>query len=215
MSVDPIPDAWPPVSSSEGKPVVPLFPLAGVWLFPRAVMPLHIFEPRYRQMIEDSLDGPGRIVMGTVVEGQEHDMSGAPPVHAVAGLGEIVRHERLPDGRFHIHLWGLGRVNVREVESDRMYRKVEIDPVIDAELGHAESEDLRSALVDAVRARSGQLLDLPDDVPVGFLADLLVLRLQLPHALLQELYADPDPGSRARRALDEHARRGLEDSSED
>lgn len=215
MSPDPIPDAWPPESWSEERQVVPLFPLANVWLFPRAVMPLHIFEPRYRQMIEDSLDGPGRIVMGTVVEGQEHDMSGSPPIHAVAGLGEIVRHERLPDGRFHIHLWGLGRVNVREVESDRMYRKVEIEPLMDAEVARAESDDLRVDLMDAIRVRSGQLLDLPADVPIGFLADLLILRLQLPHALLQELYADPDPASRARRALDEHGRRGVEDSPEE
>src|SRR6185436_16317400 len=84
--------------------IVPLFPLPNVFLYPGCVMPLHIFEPRYRQMIEDQLDGPGQIVMGTVPSEHAADLDGAPPVRPIAGLGEIFRHERLPDGRFLIWL---------------------------------------------------------------------------------------------------------------
>jgi Lon protease-like protein len=114
--------------------VVPMFPLPNVWLFPAVILPLHVFEQRYRQMVEDCLDGPGRIVLGTIRAGHEPDASGAPdapgtpPIYPVAGLGEIGRHERLPDGRFNLLLVGLQRVVVREAPSDRLYRKVEIQP---------------------------------------------------------------------------------------
>ena len=64
--------------------VVPLFPLPRVWLFPYVVLPLYVFEERYRQMIEDSLDGPGRIVLGTVEQG--------------ASPGEIARYFQLYGG---------------------------------------------------------------------------------------------------------------------
>ena len=77
--------------------VVPMFPLPGVFLFPGQVMPLHIFEPRYRQMIEDLLDGPGRLVMATILEEQSGADVEHPDVLPVAGLGEIWRHEKLPD----------------------------------------------------------------------------------------------------------------------
>ena len=54
----PIPDAWPPAENSGDAVVVPMFPLPGLFLFPRQLLPLHIHEPRYRRMIEDGLDGP-------------------------------------------------------------------------------------------------------------------------------------------------------------
>ena len=109
--MDPIPDVWPPADA--GTPaVVPMFPLSGVFLFPQQLMRLQIFEPRYLQMVEHSLDGPGRLVMATVAEGVEYgpDESEPPPVLPVAGLGEIARHEKTPDGRYLILVYGMGRV---------------------------------------------------------------------------------------------------------
>ena len=110
----------------------PLFPLPNFFLFPRSITPLHIFEPRYRQMIEDLLDGNGRLVMGTVKEEHLEELACSPPVHPVACLGEIVRHERLPDGRFLIWLLGVARVRVREVHSIRLYRCVACEPFVGA-----------------------------------------------------------------------------------
>src|SRR5262245_23824108 len=109
--------------------VVPLFPLPGLFLFPGTALPLHIFEPRYRQMVEDLLDTSGRLVLGTVMPGHEKEVMGAPPVHVIAGLGEIARHQRLNDGRFVIFVIGLTRVRLSEVDSDRPYRKVEVAPL--------------------------------------------------------------------------------------
>ncbi|HTF88708.1 MAG TPA: LON peptidase substrate-binding domain-containing protein, partial [Planctomycetota bacterium] len=101
--------------------LVPMFPLQDVYLFPGTFIPLHIFEPRYRQMVEDSLDGPGRIVIASPLEDGTGSFAATPPVHPIAGLGEIARHERLEDGRFMIWLAGLTRVRiVGELNTDRL-----------------------------------------------------------------------------------------------
>src|SRR6185436_5860025 len=84
--------------------LAPMFPLQDVYLFPGTFIPLHIFEPRYRQMVEDSLDGPGRIVIASPLEDETQAPDAQPSVHPIAGLGEIARHERLEDGRFMIWL---------------------------------------------------------------------------------------------------------------
>ena len=202
-----IPESWPP---SDERFVVPVFPLPNQWLFPRTVRPLHVFEPRYRQLIEDSLDGPGRLVWGTVVEGHEPELAGAPPIHPIAGLGEIGRHEKLADGRFHVFLVGLGRVRVREVESDHPYRQVEVEPLYERAVGASEDRALRPELIEALQARTEEQSELAD-VALEQLADYLVMSLPLPHAVLNELYSELDVAVRARRALEEHARYPVDD----
>lgn len=187
--------------------IVPLFPLPCVFLFPGTLMPLHVFEPRYRALIEDSLDGPGRIVMAAVREGHEDQLAGAPPVYDIAGLGEICRHERLPDGRFLVLLAGLTRVMIREVASERPYRFVEAVALCETPVAAQRQAGLRCSLMRAVLGRSPEPVELPPDMPLGQLADLLLLRLGLPCALLQELFAITGVEARAQRALHEHALR--------
>jgi len=199
-------DGWKDDVQTPGAgSVAPMFPLPNVFLFPGLTMPLHIFEPRYRQMIEDSLDGPGRIVMATVVEGCQDQLAGAPPVHHIAGLGEIMRHERLPDGRFLIMLVGLGRVLIREIPSDRLYRKVEAIPLRERPLDEALVPGVREQLVDAISARSPEPLELRDDVPLGQLADILLLLTQPPQARMQELFSCVAVEDRVQGALAVHA----------
>src|SRR6185503_3420605 len=159
--------------------IVPLFPLPNVWLFPAVILPLHVFEERYRQMIEDSLDGPGRIVLGTILAGHEHATAGAPPIHPLAGLGEIGRHERLPDGRYQILLVGLQRVFVKEVPSDRLYRKVEIHPAHEVPIAAPSEPELRARLLEALAARTKDLPEIPPQFSTGHLVDMLVLRMPL------------------------------------
>ena len=105
-------------------------------------------------MVEDSLDGPGHLVIGTVVDGHENEMSGSPPIYPLAGLGEIAKHERLEDGRFHILIVGLYRVRIQEVESDRLYRRVRAERVHEStgERDRARSlhEDLQRAVLDSI-----------------------------------------------------------------
>lgn len=192
--------------------VVPLFPLPDLWLFPAVILPLHVFEERYRQMIEDSLDGPGRLVLGTIQAGHEDEAAGAPPIYPLAGLGEIGRHERREDGCFDILLVGLQRVHVREVPSERLYRKVEVLPAHEVPIAPEHEPELRRELLAALTARTQDLPEIPERFTTGHLADLLTLRMPLPHETLNALYGELDAEKRARAVLQEHALRPLGES---
>jgi hypothetical protein len=187
--------------------VAPLFPLPNVWLFPAVILPLHVFEERYRRMIEDSLDGPGRLVLGTIQDGHEGDAAGAPPIHPLAGLGEIGRHERLPDGRFQILLVGLYRVFVRELPSEHPYRLVEYHRAEETPIAKAHEPELRRRLTAALEERLEQAPKIPPELSTAHLADMLALRLALEHAEMNALFSELDAGRRARAVLDEHERR--------
>jgi len=104
---------------------VPLFPLPGAILFPRSQLPLHIFEPRYRDMVRDAVDGPGRIAM---IQPHRLDDDNRAPLYGVGCVGEIVGVEELEDGRFNIVLLGSNRFRmVRETDADAAYRCAEVD----------------------------------------------------------------------------------------
>src|SRR5678816_4178115 len=99
---------------------IPIFPLSGAILFPRSQLPLHIFEPRYREMVRDAIDGPGRIAM---IQPHRLDDDNLAPLFEVGCVGEIVGLEELDDGRFNIVLLGSYRFRVaRETEIYTLYR---------------------------------------------------------------------------------------------
>jgi uncharacterized protein len=91
---------------------VPLFPLPNAVLFPGAVLPLHIFEPRYKRMTCDVLDGDGRIAMALLRPGWEPDYYGRPAIEPVVCIGRIMAHERMPGGKYNFLLQGLWRAIV-------------------------------------------------------------------------------------------------------
>ena len=104
---------------------VPLFPLPGAILFPRSQIPLHIFEPRYREMVKDAIDGPGRIAM---MQPHRLDDDNRAPLYSAGCIGELVGIEELDDGKFNIVLHGSNRFRlVREVSGDSPYRCAEVD----------------------------------------------------------------------------------------
>jgi Lon protease-like protein len=104
---------------------VPLFPLGGAILFPRSQLPLHIFEPRYREMVSDAIDGGGRIAM---IQPHRVDDDNQAPLYSVGCLGELVGIEELDNGGYNIVLLGSDRFHlVGEIRSDALYRCGEID----------------------------------------------------------------------------------------
>ena len=105
---------------------LPIFPLPGAILFPRSQLPLHIFEPRYREMVRDAIDGAGRIGM---IQPHRIDDDNQAPLYAVGCVGEIVGIEELDDGRFNIVLLGTNRFRfVQEIDADSAaYRCAEVD----------------------------------------------------------------------------------------
>src|SRR3954462_2206335 len=91
---------------------VPLFPLPNVVLLPRAILPLHVFEERYKQMTADVLRGERLVAMALLKEGWERDYYQAPQIEPVVCVGQILSHELLPDGRYNFLLQGVTRARV-------------------------------------------------------------------------------------------------------
>lgn len=107
--------------------LLPIFPLPNVVLFPGVPLPLHIFEPRYRALIADVLEGDRRFGMVLPRAGWESDYAGRPPVHAIGCSGVIVHTVRLDDGRYNIVLNGLDRFRIISEDHDREYRRAAIE----------------------------------------------------------------------------------------
>ncbi len=136
-----------------GKPI-PIFPLGVVTLLPHAVLPLHVFEPRYRQMVEHVLDGNGQIAMAVIDQKATADAPDAPPVLKPAVcVGQIVQHERLIDGRYNLLVQGICRARIHREEppdKGRLYRQGVLRPI---EVFDADADEL-----DAIRERLHFLL---------------------------------------------------------
>jgi len=182
---------------------MPLFPLPDFFLFPGAVAPLHIFEPRYRQMISDLLDSSGRLVLAAYRPGGPRLATG-PAVESMGGLGEIVHHETLADGRFLIWVLGLSRVSLSEVPSDRLYRKASVTPVVDREVEQDVEQELTPLLREAIVCRAPRGKKLEGELSLGLLADILLNTIPLDAERTARVYAESCAELRARRALQWH-----------
>ena len=193
-----------PVPVSRVISALPIFPLPGTVFFPGTLLPLHVFEPRYRQMTQAVLAGDQH--MGIVL------MKGAgEEVHPVAGLGRVVHHEALPDGRFHILLQGMGRVHLqRELPMDGLlYRRADaqllrdrVDEGMDV-LEH-EVKTLRTCYAELLQVFPEireALSDLPSRIQdPGALADIVCATAIENPASRQEALEDVSVVGRLRRA---------------
>lgn len=109
--------------------MVSLFPLPSTVLFPNTYLPLHIFEPRYREMVRETLEASRLIGMVLLKENWEKDYYGNPPVHLTGCVGRIVQVQRLDDGRYNIVLYGLEKFTVKGEVYSKSYRQAWIEPV--------------------------------------------------------------------------------------
>ena len=209
-------DDSPSIRVSFNKPI-PVFPLDDVVLLPHAVLPLHIFEPRYRQMMADALDGAGQIAMATFQgERWREEYHGRPPLRPAVCVGQIARHEKLADGRYNLLLQGVCRARIEqesEADAERMYREARLSPIDDPEQSDEHLSDFRerihALLQDDVMARfagpdgeslSRQLIEYIDreEIPTTVVLDLLGHLMVKPAELKYRLLAEPDLEKRAR-----------------
>ncbi len=134
---------------------LPIFPLPDLTFFPRTMLPLHIFEARYRAMVTDCLARDKRLAVVGLKPGYEATYDGKPPVYEVTGVGRIVQWERLATGRYNLLLRGERRARIdRELPADTLYRMVAATPL--EETG-AEGPAVQ-ALAGRVKARCRQIL---------------------------------------------------------
>jgi Lon protease-like protein len=181
----------------------PLFPLPNVVLFPNAVLPLHIFEPRYRQMTADALSGE-RLVAMCLTTAEANLSQSAPPIHPMVGLGRIIAHELLDDGRYVLVLRGIARARlIQEVPRDRLYRVGELQIISDATLEksqfdrRSQAEEIVSLfckLFPGTEYQRAVQQAMSEDLPLGSICDVIAASLpidaQVAQLLLDELNAD-------------------------
>ena len=184
-------------------PIVPVFPLPGVVLFPHTIIPLHIFEPRYREMIADALAGEHVIALALLKPGWEplyHTRRA--PIHSVIGIGRIMQSEQVADGNYNLLLRGIGRASIVEEYLDRAsYRQARIEPVETFCSGdqHASGR-LREQLFESIDDNGGVEENLRENwlrlretsVGLGELVDLLSASLPADPELRQLLLGEAD-----------------------
>lgn len=114
----------PPADLREALRALPIFPLHQAVLFPGALLPLHVFEPRYRELVRDVLATHKSLSIAHVPD-PEADMRENPPISDIAGVGTIVEHMELPGGRYNIVVLGRARVRLSELPFEPPYRRAE------------------------------------------------------------------------------------------
>jgi Lon protease-like protein len=191
---------------------VPLFPLPNVVLFPKAVLPLHIFEERYKQMTADVLRSHRQIAMALLRPGWEKTYYNRPAIEPVVCVGTILSHERLPDGRYNFLLQGHTRARIVREVGDGPYRQAELEPLLETDHSESDLAEGRRRLQelfdrDAYAALPGgsqirQLLSA--SVPTEVIADLLAFNVLSDDqvALKQSLLAETSVRSRLARTID-------------
>ena len=125
-------------------PTIPIFPLPNVVLFPNVFLPLHIFEPRYRDMVADALEGDRMIGMVLLRPGWEGRYDGRPPIYPIGCAGVISHHEKMPDGRYNIVLRGLEKFRVLDEDDSKSYRLAHIQPLLET-IPASDREEIRAA----------------------------------------------------------------------
>ncbi len=181
----------------------PLFPLPDLLLYPQALMPLQLFEPRYVQMMRDMLEqGQGHLVLGTLKAGHEDDYFERPPCEEIGGLGRIVDVDEMSGDRYRLLVQGVTRVRLlEESAADELpYRRVTVEPLPEIEPSGADADALRAEL-RAVIEEGATRLARPDEPTMGWLADVLVVQLSGDPGLRQRLFSIVDPTERAHAVL--------------
>jgi Lon protease-like protein len=174
--------------------LLPLFPLPNVVLFPGVFLPLHIFEPRYREMIADALAGDRLIGMVLLRPGWEADYDGRPPVFPIGCSGVITHVEQSDDGRYNIVLRGLERFRIVEENHERSYRRAAIDTLpeqLPAETDRAAIMSQRARLEELVSAVLEQRDRATGRDPAYGRTTAALTDEDLVHALAQYLDLDP------------------------
>jgi Lon protease-like protein len=176
---------------TEGEFLLPLFPLPNLVFFPNTRLPLHVFEPRYREMVKDVLDGDQRFGIVLLRQGWETDYFGAPAVHECGTVGTIEQAVPLDDGRYNILVRGDVRFRILGEISRVPYRTARVVAAPENEKSPEQSYSQRTWLADLSQQ---YLRYLPDQsaVPEIETVDLNALT----NALIMSLNLEPEEKQR-------------------
>ena len=192
--------------------IVRLFPLPNLVLFPGVIQMLHLFEPRYRQLMSDALAADELISMAFIKPGWQAEIVERPDISSTICIGKIVTHAKLADGRYNLLLLGAKRAKiVQEIDGNTPYRMAQVELVDDdTQCTQQEANRLRKKVIRQFRkltVRRPQIdeesLDqlLNKDLPLGQLIDLICYSSGANPLAQQEVLETPDVCRRAELAL--------------
>jgi uncharacterized protein len=174
--------------------LLPLFPLPNVVLFPNVFLPLHIFEPRYREMVADAVASDRMLGMVLLRPGWQRDYEGRPPIYPIGCSGVMTHVERMADGRYNLVLRGLERFRVVQEDHEKSYRRAIVEPLAEAVPTADDRQVLRNCRAklesllsshDRARAESTMPATMSDEDLVNALAQYLDLEPLEKQALLE------------------------------
>jgi len=193
---------------------VRLFPLPDLVMFPHVMQPLHIYEPRYRDLLNAALDSDGLIAMSLLATGWESDYEGRPAILPHACLGKVVTHQRQDDGHYNVLLLGLRRIRIdSELPPVRSYREAKVTLLDD--FCYSENDDRRDALQTQLTEKFQECLPdgqptspgvhelLASEIPLGVLTDLVSFAVPLDLKTKSRLLSEVDIDRRAKMLLRE------------
>jgi ATP-dependent Lon protease len=186
---------------------IPVFPLPQVVLFPEAILPLHVFEPRYRAMLQHCLATHGAMVVAQVIPGE--DEHGRPRIAPIAGGGVVIEHQTLADGRSNIVLRGRARLRLDELAPDesRPFRMARATVLEDMPVSIRQND--RTALVAAATMFASEVkkhdssfsFKLPPSLDASRVADLCAFQLVVDAGVRQAILDELDPRVRVEMVL--------------
>ena len=188
--------------------VIPLFPLPTTVFYPNTSLPLHIFEPRYRNMVEDALNGKGEIGMVLLKPGSESDYQGTPEIMTTGCVGKIEHHSKLPEGKYNILLSGLYRFRILNEIGGKIYRQAEVEflkEINDQDLT-TKTSPIKEQLIRVMqlyvknlpdKTNVEHILDLENCSKLAEFVDKLTHQFDLPPNKMQEFLEQQDVQKRA------------------
>jgi uncharacterized protein len=194
--------------------VARLFPLPNLVMYPHVMQPLHIFEGRYREMLEDSLATDRLIAMAMLEPGWETDYESRPPVSRYACLGKVVTHNRLEDGRYNLLLMGVGRIRiVEEMPPLRSFRQAKVELLRESFVNDSADhiDALQRELMSAFEKQMPCGCQAPEQLremfaqhlPLSMMTDLAAYALPFDLELKQQLLAEPRVDVRAKLLIEQ------------
>ena len=155
-----------PNNSTEWENLVPLFPLPSIVFYPNTLLPLHIFESRYRQMITRALEGDSQIGMVLLRPGWENDYYGHPAIVSIGCMGKIEKHSKLPEGKYNILLCGLHRFRILREVRGKVYRRAQVEllqEINDCDLS-SKTSPIKNHVIEHLKQYLG---NIPEGKKVG------------------------------------------------
>ena len=191
----------PSFSGEKFSGIARLFPLPNLVVFPHVMQPLHIFEPRYKAMLEDALGGDGLIAMAILAPGWEKNYEGRPQLRSTACLCKVATHHRTSEGTYNVLLLGVKRIEiVHELPPDKPFREAQVRLCHDDYTDNAAAQRaarqrqllqlFKESLPKLAETSEGLDQLLGQDVPLGMLTDIIAYTLDLDQNRKEQLLAE-------------------------